>query len=131
MFPSRNGRVVKCTVLQHGGSWVRALAQGHRFEPRLRPQCHQCLWISLTAASMWVKVAQLPCWHRRSAGVAPEVNLRNSTQARKYASESTLALKPRADITRSPKQGYQWPHKKDMCPPKIKKKMFEHLHRLL
>ena len=36
--------------------------------------------------------------------------------------ESTLALKPRADVTRSPKQGYQWPHKKDMCPTKKKKK---------
>ena len=31
----------------------------------------------------------------------------------------TLALKPRGDIIRSPKQGYQWPHKKDLCPPKI------------
>ena len=59
---------------------------------------------------------------KRSAGVTPEVNLRNSTQARKHASESTLTLKPRADITRSPKQGYQWSHKKDMCPPKILKK---------
>ena len=28
-----------------------------------------------------------------------------------------LALKPRYDITRSPKQGYQWPQKKDLCPP--------------
>ena len=54
---------------------------------------------------------------KRLAGVAPEVNLRNSIQARKHASKSTLALKPRADITRSLKQGYQWPHKKDMCPP--------------
>ena len=26
------------------------------------------------------------------------------------------------NATRSPKQGYQWPHKKDPCPPKIKKK---------
>ena len=44
----------------------------------------------------------------QSAGVAPEVNLRNSAQARKPASEkSTLALKPRADVTRSPKQGPQ------------------------
>ena len=59
---------------------------------------------------------------KRLAGVALEVNLRNSAQARKHASESTLALKPRADVTRSPKQGYQWPHKKDMCPPKIFKK---------
>ena len=43
---------------------------------------------------------------------------RGNTQAR----ESTLALKPRADITRSPKQGYQWPYEKDMCPTKILKK---------
>ena len=57
------------------------------------------------------------------SGVAPEVHLRNSTQARKCASEiSTLVLKPMADITRSPKQGYQWPHKKDSCPTKYKKK---------
>ena len=33
------------------------------------------------------------------------------------AKESILALKPRADVTRSPKQGYQCPHKKDLCPP--------------
>ena len=40
-------------------------------------------------------------------------------QATKHASEgSTLALKPREDITRNPKQGYQWPHEKDLCPPK-------------
>ena len=47
----------------------------------------------------------------RSAGVTPELNLRKSAQARKHLSEkSTLALKPRADMTRSPKQGYQRPH---------------------
>ena len=33
----------------------------------------------------------------------------------------TLALKPRCDITRSPKQEYQWPLK-DTCPPKCFKK---------
>ena len=32
---------------------------------------------------------------------------------------TSLALKPRGDVTRSPKQVYQWPHKKDLCPPKI------------
>ena len=59
----------------------------------------------------------------QSAGVAPEVNLRNRAQARKRASEkSTLVLKHKADITRSPKQGYQWPLKKDSCPTKILKK---------
>ena len=57
----------------------------------------------------------------QSTGVTPEVNLR-ITQVRKNTGEkahrgSTLALKPRADVTRSPKQGYQWPHNKDVCPP--------------
>ena len=32
---------------------------------------------------------------------------------------STLALNPRADATRSPKQGYQWSHEKDLYLPKI------------
>ena len=55
-----------------------------------------------------------------------------SAQARKRASEkSTLALKPRADVTRSPKQGYQWPHKKDSCPTKhLKKKSMDPLSYL-
>ena len=58
----------------------------------------------------------------QSASVAPEVNLR-ITQARQYGqyAKGDLALKPRADITRSSKQGYQWPHEKDLCPPKVLK----------
>ena len=28
----------------------------------------------------------------------------------------------RADVTGSQKQGYQWPHEKDLCPPKNLKK---------
>ena len=51
----------------------------------------------------------------QSAGVAPEVNLRQESMQK----GSTLALKPRADITRSPKQGYQLTHEKDKCPPKF------------
>ena len=53
--------------------------------------------------------------NKRLAGVTPEVDLGKGTQARRHASESTLALKPMADVTRSLKQGYQWPNKKDMC----------------
>ena len=52
---------------------------------------------------------------KRSAGVAPEVNLRNSLH---ISEESTLVLKLRAEATRSPKQGYHWPHKKDLYPLK-------------
>ena len=54
----------------------------------------------------------------QSAVVAPEVNLRNSLHAGEKA-HTTLALKPRGDVTRSPKQGYQWIQEKDLCPPKI------------
>ena len=46
---------------------------------------------------------------QESAGVALEENLRLPT----------VALKPRGDITRSLKQGYQLSHKTDMCPTKI------------
>ena len=34
---------------------------------------------------------------------------------------NSLTLKPR-DVARSLKQGYQWSHKKDLCPPKLLKK---------
>ena len=51
---------------------------------------------------------------RRSAGVTPEVKLgehlmHNLHQA--WMRLTILALKPRGDVSRSPKQGYQWLHK--------------------
>ena len=59
---------------------------------------------------------------KRSACVAPEVDLRVCTlhlpPQKSNKAEPTLALKPRGDVTRNPKHGYQWPTKKDMCPPK-------------
>ena len=61
----------------------------------------------------------------RSAGVAPEVNLRETVTLTHLPSvnkgEPSLAMKPRGDVTRSLKQGHQWPHKKDSCSSKIKK----------
>ena len=42
---------------------------------------------------------------KRSAGVAPEENLRNPFRMQ--------AMKPRVDVTRSPKQGYQCQHERD------------------
>ena len=42
-----------------------------------------------------------------------------SEKARKGSSQ---ALKPSANVIRSPKQGNQWPYKKDLCPQKLKKK---------
>ena len=59
-------------------------------------------------------------------GVAPEVNLREriSRMALQSANkaEPTLALKPRGNVTRSPKQGYQWPQKWTCVQQKFKKK---------
>ena len=55
---------------------------------------------------------------KKSAGVAPEVNLNLLLAGEK----STLTLKPRADVTRNPKKGYQWSHKKNLCPAESFKK---------
>ena len=46
-----------------------------------------------------------------SAGVAPEVNIREHVTHTPLPS-ANKALKPRGDITRSPKQGYKWPLKR-------------------
>ena len=75
-----------------------------------------------TTAGMWIKKARLPCWPLYSQQVSHQrwISGIHCMQVTKHASKgSTLALKPREDITRSPKQGYQWPHEKDLCPPKI------------
>ena len=57
---------------------------------------------------------------KRSAGVAPEVNLRISLHAGKEASKQGIhpGLKIRVDITRNPRQEYQWPHKKGLMSSK-------------
>ena len=72
-----------------------------------------------TSASTWIGKVQLAMLTPiQAAGVTPQVNLR-IIQAGKHARDPPWALKPKADITRSPKQGFQWPHEKDLCPPKI------------
>ena len=77
-------------------------------------------------------------WERRlaamlalytSKGVAPEVNLRERILRTPLPSankaEPTLALKPRGDVTRSPKKGVSVAPQMDMCPTKIYKKKRE------
>ena len=73
------------------------------------------------SAGTWIEKAQLPCWPLYSQQVSHQrwISGIYCKQATKHTSEeSTLALKPRGDVTRSPKQGYQWPHKKESCPLK-------------
>ena len=86
------------------------------------------------SAGMWMEKAQLPCWPLYSQQVLHQrwISGIHCMQVTKHASDgSTLALKPRGDVTRSPKQGYQWPHEKDLCPPKIKKKSADRLSVVL
>ena len=72
------------------------------------------------SAGTWIEKARLPCWPLYSQQVSHQrwISGIHCMQATKHASEgSTLSLKPRGDVTRSPKQGYQWFHEKDLCPP--------------
>ena len=61
-----------------------------------------------------------------AADIAPEVNLQEHETYTPLPSankaEPNLALKHRGDITRSPKQGYMWPHKKGLMSSKNYKK---------
>ena len=57
---------------------------------------------------------------KRLAGVTPEVNLRNihhKVLSQMQVMLPTLALKPRGNVTRSPKQGISSPIELDMYPP--------------
>ena len=51
-----------------------------------------------------------------AAGVAPEVNLRNLLHAGNKARKQ--GIHPGFETQGRPKQGYQWPHEKDLCPLK-------------
>ena len=91
----------------HGWSWVQA------------PNLHQCLQTHLH-----VYVSKRLRCHTDLYTVS-RCHTRGESEdhtGEKVCKRSTLALKPRADITKSPKRGNQWPHEKVYCPPKLKKR---------
>ena len=57
---------------------------------------------------------------KRLAGVAPEVNLRNTQHKDEKAHKESIHMEPKADISRGPKQGLSLAHKKDVMSSKIK-----------
>ena len=63
---------------------------------------------------------------KRSACVAPEVDLGECTlhspPQKVNKAQPNLALKPRGDVTRNPKHGYQWPQKRTCGSQKLYKK---------
>ena len=69
---------------------------------------------------------------KRSAGVVTEVNLRNSIAYRRQSMQvivSTLALKPRADVTRSLKHMSHFAYACKMrCPLNLVLENWENLH---
>ena len=80
--------------------WFTALCSGTYGRGLKPPPIHD----------LQVHGSKKPGYHAviQSAGVTSEGNLR-VTQATKHANKgSILVLKPRADVTRSPKQAYQW-----------------------
>ena len=55
---------------------------------------------------------------KRLAGFTPEVNPGECITHTPLPS-AKKAVEPRGEITRCSKQGHQWQHKKDLCPPKF------------
>ena len=80
-------------------------------------ESHQCLagmWRRLSCHAGHQEVGR--CRTRgESQGTC---NITRTPPLSSNKAEPTLALKPRGDVTRSPKQGYQWPHKKGLMSSK-------------
>ena len=109
--PRRCGRVVSASACQAGGLWFKS-----GIIPLLKHTCGESDW--------------LLCWPYTPAEVA-EVSHQRWISGNVYhiclckvriRQNPLWALKPRGDITRSPKQGYQWPQKWTCVQKFIKKK---------
>ena len=68
---------------------------------------HQCLWTSLQVHAS----KRLGC--NADFYTVSRCESEDHTDEKAHKKGSTLAFKSRADVTRSPKQGYQWPHEKN------------------
>ena len=81
---------------------------------------------SLTFADACGEVISCAPTTKRLAHVAPEVDLGECTLhlplQKVNKAEPTLALNPRGDVTRNPKQWYQWPQKRTYVCQKLSKK---------
>ena len=108
MIAGRRGRV---------GSASDCRAGGRQFKSQHPTSAETRMWGRRLAAMLALYAGK---------GVTPKVNLREHTSHMPPQSsnkeEPTLALKPKGDVTRSPKQGYQWPHKWTCVQQKFKKK---------
>ena len=112
-MPSQSGRVVYSSVL------AACCTDGRGFETQTSNNPHGHIDRYADQKVLTAMLASI-----QSTGVAPQVNLSNSMQTRKHVSEkSTLDLKPRTDITRSPKQGVSVTPQKGLMSFKMFKKI--------
>ena len=72
-----------------------------------------------TETHVWGNNDRPPCWQSKGRQVSHQRwisrNVHHTCLHQVQIRLWTLTLK----VTRSPKQGYQWPIKKDMCPPEV------------
>ena len=119
------GNPVLCKITCGAGLWLAewytVLCLPHRRSWVCAPNLHQCLWTHLQVYGLkrLSYHADLYTGSRCCSWGESEDHKGKQESTQKG---STLALKHRADITRSPKQGYQCPHEKDLGPPKLTKK---------
>ena len=92
---------------------------GHGFKPRTSTNACGCICRYVDQKGWAAMLTSI-----QSAGVTPEVNLR-ITQGRKHIKGIYPGFETSADVTKSPKQGCEWPHEKDLCPQKNCKKNFK------
>ena len=96
----------------------------YNYQSPVRPGLAQLVYSESTSSNPGNLTSATVCGDRtggapaakRSASVAPEVDIGECTLhsplQKANKAEPTLALSPRGDVTRNPKQGYQWPRKR-------------------
>ena len=110
-------------IAHTGSSWKQVKTckrncssqQGSGFEP---PPMLVGTW----SASVWIKKARLPCWPLQSAGVAPEMNLRMTTDEKAHKQGIRPCIKTQGRHHQMSKIGVSVVPKKDLCPSKIFKR---------
>ena len=88
-------------------AWSHTVRQHHDRSCFQAPPMSACRYMEVMA---W-----LLCWPPRGWQVSHQRNLKECVTCMPLPSANkatTLVLKPRGDINRSPKQGYQWPPKR-------------------
>ena len=89
-----------------------SLVSGASVLSHVARQPHACSW-TRASAMLVHKVMDKTAGLKEVSRCHTRDESEKSVACKQTSEGSTLALKPRADVNRSPKEGYQWPHKND------------------